>query len=245
MRYAIHFTPSPSEPLTHAAAAWLGRDSYSGISMDPPSGIDLCLQDLSYFTAAPRRFGFHANLKAPFTLRSNLQESDLLRELMIFASKLQPVDLPRLEVGKLGVHYGLYLSQSSAEVAHLAGQIVQHFAPMSEPVNDDRMAGIAVDGLSASQLTNLYRWGDPFAMDEFRFQMALTGAVDSALCPAVDRSIRKHFSCVLDEPVRLANLALFVEEEAGAPFRVHSLHPMGCVMKNRRRTKERKKSLAE
>lgn len=229
MRYAICFTPSPSEPLSLAAAAWLGRDAYSGQYTEPPCGVELGVQELSYYTAHPRRFGFHAPLKAPFALRNDVAETKLLRELMCFASNIQTFSLPKLEVGSLGNHYGFYLSQPCSVMHHLAGNVVQTFSQFADHCDLDGAQAQTTDRLSASQLTNLYRWGDPFVMEEYRFQMALTGAVDLSAQPAVDRSMRKLFDPLLAEPLRFANLALFVEEERGAPFRVHSLHPLGQI----------------
>ena len=48
MRYAIHFTPTPNDPLSHAASAWLGRDVYSGQSVEPPAVSSLGMQEISY-----------------------------------------------------------------------------------------------------------------------------------------------------------------------------------------------------
>lgn len=85
------------------------------------------------------------------------------------------------------------------------------------------------DRLSATQLTNLHRWGHPYVMDEFRFQMMLTGGVVPGDCARVERAVRGVFASVLERQIEFSNLALFVEDEPGAPFRVHSLHPMGRV----------------
>ena len=87
MRYAIHFTPSPNDPLTQAAAAWLGRDAYSGHAVEPPGTIDLGMQEISYHTALPRRYGFHGTIKAPFRLAEGHSEAALLRDLMYFSGR--------------------------------------------------------------------------------------------------------------------------------------------------------------
>ncbi|MCY1238059.1 hypothetical protein D3C80_2080330 [compost metagenome] len=56
--------------------------------------------------------------------------------------------------------------------------------------------------------------------------MTLTGPVDEKQRPHVERVLDDFFAPVLDDPVEIANLALFVEPEKGAPFEIHSLHPM-------------------
>ena len=37
MRYAIYFTPPKESPLTRLAASWLGRDPFSGATVQPPA----------------------------------------------------------------------------------------------------------------------------------------------------------------------------------------------------------------
>lgn len=78
------FHAFPNDPLTQAAAAWLGRDAYSGHAVEPPGMIDLGMQEISYHTALPRRYGFHGTIKAPFRLAEGHSEAALLRDLMYF-----------------------------------------------------------------------------------------------------------------------------------------------------------------
>lgn len=107
MRYAIHFTPTPNDPLTQAAAAWLGRDAYSGQAVEPPGMIDLGMQEISYHTALPRRYGFHGTIKAPFRLAEGHSEAALLRDLMYFSGKQDPFTLPQLVVARHGNVFSL------------------------------------------------------------------------------------------------------------------------------------------
>ncbi|WP_313057578.1 DUF1045 domain-containing protein [Agrobacterium cavarae] len=229
MRYAIHYTPSPNDPMTFAAAAWLGRDVYSGHSIEPPPQTGLGMQELSYFTALPRRYGFHGAIKAPFYLAEGMTEAGLLRDLMRFAGTHQPFTLPPLEIAKLGNSYGLVPSWPSETLNFLAASVVQDFDRYRAPLSDADIDRADPHRLSAAQLTNLHRWGHPYVMDEFRFQMTLTGAIVPADCARLERALRSVFAALLERPLEFANLALFVEEEPGAPFRVHSLHPMGRV----------------
>ena len=229
MRYAIHFTPSPNDPMTHAAAAWLGRDVYSGHSVEPPAVTSLGMQEISYHTALPRRYGFHGLIKAPFRLAEDVCEATLLRGLMHFAGTHQPFTLPPLEIAKLGNLYGLVPSWPSETLNFLAASVVQEFDRYRAPLSDADIERADPDRLSATQLTNLHRWGHPYVMDEFRFQMTLTGGVTPGDCLRVERAVRGVFEPLLKRQLEFSNLALFVEDEAGAPFRVHSLHPMGRV----------------
>jgi len=106
---------------------------------------------------------------------------------------------------------------------------VQEFDRYRAPLSEAEIERADPDRLSASQLTNLHRWGSPHVMDEFRFQMSLTGGVEPSSSQRIERAVRKVFEPLLTRPLPFSSLALFIEDEPGAPFRVHSLHPMGRV----------------
>lgn len=229
MRYAIYFTPSFSDPLTLAAASWLGRNVYSGEPVEHPAVRGLGIHEIAFHTALPRRYGFHATLKAPFHLHLESTEAALLRELMRFAGTLEPFEIPRLVVGRLGDFYGLVPEKPCASLDYLAAAVVQQFDGYRAPLSEAEIERRNPDGLSAPQFSNLHRWGHPYVMDEFRFHMTLTGPLLSRDFGRIETALGAHFGPVLGEPVEIANLALFVEKEPGAPFLVHSLHPMGRV----------------
>lgn len=234
MRYAISFTPPAGDPLTLAAAQWLGRNAFSGHPVEPPALRGLTLPEIAYYTALPRRYGFHAGLKAPFRLSEKMSEAMLLRHLMRFAGTIEPFSIERMEVARLGDFYGLAPSCPSDRLGFLAAAVVQEFDAFRAPLTEAEIERRDPHGLSAAQLANLHRWGCPHVMDEFRFYMSLTGPVAPAAMALLGPALEGFFAPVLQSPVEVANLALFVEEEPGAPFRVHSLHPLGRI--SRRRT---------
>jgi len=229
MRYAIYFTPPPGDALAHAASVWLGRNVFSGLPVDHPVVPGLGLHEIAFHTALPRRTGFHATFKAPFRLAEGQTESSLLNRLMRFAGSIEPVALPRLEVARLGDFYGLLLSKTCPPLDHLAASVVQEFDAFRAPFSEAEIERRSPEGLSAPQFANLYRWGQPYVMDEFRFHMTLTGPLLGKDFQRVEVALRHHFDSVLQERPVVANLALFVEREPGAPFQVHSLHPLGRI----------------
>ncbi len=229
MRYAICFTPSASDPLTLVAATWLGRNVYSGEMVDPPAIRGLGIHEIAFYTAVPRRYGFMGLLKAPFRLAENMSEAGLLRELMRFSGTITPFEIPRLEVARLGGALGLVPSVPSQQINFLAASLVQAFDHYRAPLSEAEIERIDPDGLSAAQFANLHRWGHPHVMEEFRFQMMLTGTVSLCDMPRIEGVLRDVFEPALAVPVPVSNIALMVEEGAGGPFRVHSLHPMGKV----------------
>ena len=83
-RYAAYFAPPVESDWWEAGSRWLGRCAASGRTW-PQSDIDgVPPEQLRRLMAAPRRYGWHATLTAPFTLRPQIEASGLragLREL--------------------------------------------------------------------------------------------------------------------------------------------------------------------
>src|SRR5215813_14819328 len=77
-RYAIYFVPPADSELYRFGAGVLGYDCYSGKDVPQDSGFDA---DWAELTREPRRYGFHATLKAPFRLLPSAAEADLVAEL--------------------------------------------------------------------------------------------------------------------------------------------------------------------
>ncbi|HWT61024.1 MAG TPA: DUF1045 domain-containing protein [Ochrobactrum sp.] len=226
MRYAIYFTPPSGDALLKVAANWLGRSAFSGELVKVPAIRTLAAEDIAALTEEPRRYGFHGTLKAPFRLDETYQENDLLSALMYFASSSAPFVIPRLKLQGIGPFFALVPEEPVAELNQLANDVVVSFDRFRAPLRDAEIAKRRPERLSDAQRQNLDRWGYPYVFDEFRFHMTLTGPVDEKQRPHVERVLDDFFAPVLDDPVEIANLALFVEPEKGAPFEIHSLHPM-------------------
>ncbi|HEV7306914.1 DUF1045 domain-containing protein [Ensifer sp.] len=234
MRYAICFTPPMADPLSATAASWLGRNVYSGEPAELPSVAGLSTADIAYHTAVPRRFGFHAVMMSPFRLHSERTEAQLLKALMHFAGAQTPFEVDRLEVARIGRSWGLVPQVPSAAMHLLAANVVQEFDAFRAPLSEDEIERSDPDRLTAPQFSNLYRWGDPHVMDEYRFHMMLTGPLANDALRQVEAPLRELFDPCLARPISIGSLALFVEQETGAPMRVHSQHPLGKISTNSR-----------
>ncbi|RCS25352.1 DUF1045 domain-containing protein [Phyllobacterium salinisoli] len=230
MRYAIYFTPSAGDPLSKVAANWLGRNVFSGAAVKTPVFRSFEPDEIARLTLEPRRYGFHGTLKAPFRLNEDITERELLSALMHFASSAVPVTIPRLEVAALGHFFALVPDEPLPELDQLANDIVVAFDRFRAPATDAERARRRPETLSISQLRNLEQWGYPYVFEDFRFHMTLTGRVEEKDRLRVARMLDEFFEPVLSEPVEIANLALFVEAEPGAPFEVHSLHPLAVPL---------------
>ncbi|OAP43251.1 hypothetical protein AU381_27005 [Sinorhizobium glycinis] len=229
MRYAICFTPPIGDPLSAAAASWLGRSVYSGEPVEPPSIAGLRVSEIAYHTAVPRRFGFHAMIMAPFRLAEGVDEAQLLRTLMHFTSAETPFAIERLEIGRISQCLGLLPMLPIPAMHMLATRVLQAFDRFRAPLSEEEIERSDPDRLTAPQFANLHRWGDPFVMEEYRFHLKLTGSLAVDVGRRLEAPLREVFEPHLMKPLAVDSLALLVETEKGAPMRVHSQHPLGKV----------------
>ncbi|KAB2951135.1 MAG: DUF1045 domain-containing protein [Rhizobiaceae bacterium] len=229
MRHAIYFTPDRDHPLARAAAAWLGRDAFTGAAVTPPAVSSLSPSEIAFHTAAARRYGFHATIKAPFRLAAGESTSSLLDAVEAYARKTPPLLVPRLVVGQIDGFFALLPSGGFAELKSFAASVVEVFDRFRAPITESEIGRRNPETLSAEQFRNLCQWGYPYVFDAFRFHMTLSGRVSGSEAARVRAAIEEVFEPVLAEPVSIDGLAVFVEPEAGGPFTIlsrHSLQPV-------------------
>ncbi|TPW26617.1 DUF1045 domain-containing protein [Pararhizobium mangrovi] len=229
MRYAIYFTPPAHHPLTRLASRWLGRSAFTDNVLEPPAVAGLSPDDIAHYTAAPRRYGFHGTLKAPFALDAGVSEGDMMRALMAFCAGRRPIAPAGLRIAEIGPFFALVPSAPEPELNALADGIVRDLDGLRAPLSDAEIERRNPERLSRTELANLHRWGYPHVFDAFRFHMTLTGAVEPSEREAVRTALDAVFEPVLREPMAIDTIALFVETTPGAPFIVHSLHPLGAA----------------
>lgn len=223
MRAAIYYVPAADDPLTQRAAAWLGRDAAGGAVPPRPAVAGLDAASVEALTAAPRRYGFHATLKAPFRLAAGADLEELDRALRAFAAGAAAAALPPLSVQPIDGFLALAPVGPAPQAEALAAAVVRRFEPFRAPLSAAERTRRAA-GLTPHQTELLDEWGYPYVFDEFRFHMTLTGPVPVDRQAALLAALRAEFADLAAMPRRLDGLALFVEPEPGAPFRLHSRH---------------------
>lgn len=235
MRYAIYFAPPESDPLNRAATAWLGRCAFTGLVGVQPSTAQIAVGELAQKTSSARRYGFHATIVAPFTLADNETEESLVAALDAYAATAEPVIIPRLVLKSMeGGFFALMPQVQRDDLSAFASDAVRHFDRFRAPLSESEMARRRGDHLSASQRSNLVRWGYPYVFDDFRFHMTLTDRLDEADATRFQAAIKAHFDDALGVPLTVGSLALFVQPVPAAPFVIRSFHMF--VPKSARKT---------
>lgn len=175
-RYAIYFTPQPSRPLAQFGASVLGYDSFTGESVTRVGLNGIAAAELETATVAPRKYGFHATLAAPFYLDDKHTEISLLEAMDRFCDQSRVASLGLLRVKALGEFIAL-TPDGASPVDELARQCVTFFDAFRAPLSSDDIARRSNGRLMPRQQAYLTRWGYPYVFDDFRFHMTLTGSL--------------------------------------------------------------------
>jgi putative phosphonate metabolism protein len=225
MRCAIYFVPPADDPLTIAAAAWLRRDGYTGARI--AREIEgLMERDHAFLTALPRRYGFHATLKAPFHLADGRSVHELERQLARFCDRIAPLEV-KTRIALVDSFFAIVPVVPDPDLDMLAARVVTEFDAFRSQLTEIDIARRDVSRLSGRQLANLMNWGYPHVFDQFRFHMTLTGPIDHLERDHVMTVLTRHFGKLAAGPLDIGQLVLAVEPEPNAPFIVHSSHDFG------------------
>jgi putative phosphonate metabolism protein len=218
-RYAIYFAPDRASPWRRFGVHWLGRDEHDSADLPQPQLTHIAGDELNRITAQPRRYGFHATLKAPFPLAVGCEESHLLTRLARLASSIKPVPLGPMRVATLGDFVALVPQNPSEEVERLAATCVTDLDDLRAPMRDDERTRRRVERLDARENELMERYGYPYVLERFRLHLTLTGPVDAQTAQRVTQAVSPVVTRLNEEaPLWLDRLCLYVERSPGAPF---------------------------
>ncbi|MBN2332433.1 MAG: DUF1045 domain-containing protein [Deltaproteobacteria bacterium] len=176
-RYAIYFTPAPASPLALFGRQWLGRDNNCLEETEQFQVPGLPRERFHALTASPRRYGFHATLKAPFYLAAGRTESQIQEALVLFAADCHSILLSPLQISLISSFFCLMPSSASAELMRLARDVVQKFDSFRTPPSTAEVQRRSAANLSPIQEYYTRMWGYPYVLDEYRFHLTLTDKV--------------------------------------------------------------------
>ncbi|MFG1464037.1 DUF1045 domain-containing protein [Xanthobacter sp. DSM 24535] len=229
-RYAVYLAPPADGALWAFGSTVIGYDAASGADLLPPSLAGFDAETWHALTGEPRRYGFHGTLKAPFRLAEGLDEADLFAAVAAFAAGYRPFELPPLDVQALGAFVALVPTVPVPALLDLAACAVVELDPMRAPLTPEEVARRRPDRLSARQMAYLERHGYPYVLEEFRFHMTLTGALDEPTCAHALNSLNEAYAASgAHLPVRIDDIAIYRQSEAGQCFRILHRAPLGGV----------------
>jgi putative phosphonate metabolism protein len=215
-RYAIFYAPAGYTPLWQFGSGVIGYDAATGTDV---SAGPLPLENWLALTEEPRRYGFHATLKAPFSLAEGLAEDDLLGAAAGFAQARAAFAMPRLHVAQLGGFIALVASQPSPDLNALAGDCVRDFEPLRAPLGAADLARRLKTPLSERQTANLHAWGYPHVFADFRFHMTLSGPLPAALQAPALAALAERYATVSPPPL-LDAVCIFKQADRAGRFRI-------------------------
>jgi putative phosphonate metabolism protein len=222
-RYAIYFVPEAQSALYRCGSAIIGYDCHAGTAVDFPDGLKADAPDWRKLTDEPRRYGFHATLKAPFALREPHGEVQLIEALHQFARQRDPVHIIAPAVRLLDGFIAIVPAERVSALDALAALCTTTFDAYRAPISAQERGRRMTAGLSERQIENLDRWGYPYVLADFRFHMTLTGKVETPRRQAV---LDLLSACVQrmggDRPITVDRLALVKQDTPQAFFKVVS-----------------------
>jgi hypothetical protein len=183
--------------------------------------------EMHHLTQEPRRYGWHATLKAPVALADGVTPQQWYDRLTTLANQLPPVTLPPLVVRRLGHFLALVIDGDDQQVQALAAACVTRLHDLAAPLSASELTRRRSAGLDAHQEALLQQWGYPHVLDRFRFHFSLTGPLNGLSDARVDRLMQAATAWFAPLPrLALDRLAWFVEPTPGGPFRWEASCPL-------------------
>lgn len=220
-RYALYYAPAPGTQLWSFGSSALGYDAATGARVAPLAPAGVSGEDWEAMTAQPRRYGFHATLKAPFRLADGASEDDLVAAGKAFGRGRRGFELPELAVADLEGFVALTPVEPSPALNDLAAACVSQFERFRAPPTPEESARRHAASLNDRQRASLDRWGYPHVFDDFRFHMTLTGNLTPDRIPMVAEALAALYAELGgDVPNRVDAVTLYVEETPAEGFRI-------------------------
>jgi putative phosphonate metabolism protein len=219
-RYAIYYAAAPDTDLDRYGARLLGYDAFSGKDLAFPEGVLQMALDWRELTRDPRKYGFHATLKAPLSLAPGKTETELLAACEDFANTPRPVPVIRPVVDSISGFIAVVPAEPSTELERLAADCTSEFDSFRARLTPQDRARRNPSALTPRQCEHLDRWGYPYVMEDFRFHMTLTGRLEAERREPVLRMLRNSFSAVGIKTLAIDRIALFRQDDADSRFRI-------------------------
>ena len=219
-RYAIYYVSGPDSELDRFGTRLLGYDAHTGEDLPFPDDIMRMAPDWRDLTRDPRKYGFHATLKAPLSLAPDKTEAGFLAACGAFASTPRPIPVIRLVVSSISGFIAVVPVEPSADLERLAADCTSEFDSFRAPLTPEDRARRNPSALTARQCEHLDRWGYPYVMEDFRFHMTLTGRLDAERRGPILTMLRNSFAAIGIRTLAIDRIALFRQDDADSRFRI-------------------------
>jgi Protein of unknown function (DUF1045) len=218
-RIALYYAPPQDCAWWRAGCEWLGRDPQSGEIFDHAASSSIAGVPYREVIAAPRRYGWHGTLVAPFHCASGVGPLDVLATAQSWARGITtPADIA-LRPALMGRFVALRAASEADEaiLRDVAASALRALAACRTRASSEDVERRIVPGMSARQIALLREWDYPYVMDEFRFHMTVASSLDS---PAAQEAVAAEWRTRIESlgPLPFNGAALFVEKEPGADF---------------------------
>jgi len=222
-RYAIYFVGEPQSEFWTLGSQWLGRCSMNSKIESHLDTNNLDSKLRMKMTQHPRRYGWHATLKAPFRLKDGLSIEFLMDKLKNLASELTVFELPILEVKRLRNFLALTPVENHDRINQIsvaAQTCVEYLHEFSEPLTESEISYRNQSNLSSREQALMKQWGYPYVKELYQFHFTLSDGFDALSefeISELTQAAKKWFN--FSQPLQFDRLALFVEESKGQDFK--------------------------
>jgi putative phosphonate metabolism protein len=219
-RYAIYYAAPRGSTLDRFGAELLGYDAWTGEDLSFPDGVTETVTDWREVTGDPRKYGFHATLKAPFALAAGRTEAELVAACAAFAAEPRAIPSFRPVVDSISGFIAAIPVERSPPLEALAADCVTAFDSFRASLAERDRARRNPEKLTERQRDHLDRWGYPYVMEEFRFHMTLTGRLDATRRWGVLEMLRKRFVATGIDSLSVDRITLFRQDALDTRFRI-------------------------
>lgn len=219
-RYAIYFVPPAESAIYRFGAGLLGYDAFEAAELEHPPHVLDAVSGWHGLTSDARKYGFHATLKAPFSLRTGSSEGDLAISFDRFAQTPRVIAAITPVIRRIGGFIAIVPEATSAPLAQLADDCVTAFEPHRAPLSDaDRQRRLKTS-LTSRQIAHLDRWGYPYVFEEFRFHMTLTARLTAPTDATVLQFLQSEFAKLGFPSLTIGHIALLRQQSAEQRFAI-------------------------
>ena len=218
-RVAIYYAPDTQSSAWQVGSKWLGRDAATSQQLHQPIVDGIATEVLTNLTSHPRRYGWHATLKAPFRLAHGHDLNTLTAGLRQICQGCKPFNLAPLELSTRDGFLSLRPERLQSVLAQLAADCVQQLHRFAAPLSETDLARRRLALLSTEEDELLMAWGYPYVLQHFQFHFSLTGPLNlfpEHLLPQLIQAAKSHFQEL--SAVCVDRLSIFIEPKLGADF---------------------------